>query len=191
AYNISSEAVTGNDSRKITIEIEKIIVHSEYSDSNAFINNIALVKLVAPVDVAGNPDLNTICVPTLRAHKIKKYGQRRVIPVNVAWEPNEKNDAKSELLQELGSTIVPNKDCMKKYNIDLKYKHQLYCMNACLGYDGGAVEFINHQPSDDKYPWTLLGIAFPKGSNPDNSCCVYTSVEYYSDWIWKTIQQNI
>ncbi len=48
----------------MSLPIDQFIKHPKYKKfPHSSINDVALVKLASPLDIAGNPDLGTVCVP--------------------------------------------------------------------------------------------------------------------------------
>ncbi|XP_017462666.1 PREDICTED: mast cell protease 2-like, partial [Rhagoletis zephyria] len=61
AHNVSLEAPEPN---RVSMPVAQFIEHPKFKElSDGIFYDVALIKLTKPLDIAGNPDLGTICVP--------------------------------------------------------------------------------------------------------------------------------
>jgi hypothetical protein len=86
------------------IDVEKYFVHDDY-DAKRHLNDIALIKLAAPVDLR-RKNIRTICLPTTEG-LIKMKPQELIV---TGWKKSD-----SEKLYQAHISRVDRAECSKRY----------------------------------------------------------------------------
>ncbi|XP_017463085.1 PREDICTED: tryptase-like, partial [Rhagoletis zephyria] len=156
AHNISAQAVGGNEAHKVMALIEKFIPHPSYEEISHLTYDIALVKLTQPLDVSGNPDLGTICVPP-QDTKINAYVGN--LTTAVGWGDTNNSSESDEILRKIvGMSVIPMSVCSQKFGgITYDEEDYLLCLylegsSICIGDSGGPLMLkIENR-------WTVVGV---------------------------------
>lgn len=138
AHNISAQAVGGNEAHKVMALIEKFIPHPSYEEISHLTYDIALVKLTQPLDVSGNPDLGTICVPP-QDSKINVYVGN--LTTAVGWGDTNNSSESDEVLRKIvGMPVIPMSVCSQKFP-DISFDEENYLL--CLYLEGSSICIVS------------------------------------------------
>ena len=124
AHNISFGA---SEPRKITQNIGTTIIHPKYTQDSfgRYFNDVALIKLVSPLDISGNPDLGTICVPN-QDETYNPYQGKLV--TTIGWGATRTLFHKtSNTLIKVSLLVKSIDECAKMYNIPKSKRNSMIC----------------------------------------------------------------
>jgi len=176
-----------NDPCGAEVKIESATPHPDYS-SKLSINDIALLKLVRPVEMG--PTINTLCLPSPdeKMEDIEK-------PYVVGWGYTDvadggEHEVSPNILQELELRVVPTNNCTEVYGEILQSQicaeGLSFGQDSCNGDSGGPVMSLN---SDFQY--VARGVVSFGGARCDNAFPgVYTRVSSYIGWIHSVIDER-
>lgn len=100
------------------IEVEKSIVHEDYSSSQ-MINDIALIRLKREVVFKKIRHIETICLPIYDFQRIDNIlaAENKVLNTTIAgWGFTEHNDRPSDYLVKAHVPYIAHDDCVLKFN---------------------------------------------------------------------------
>lgn len=131
-----------------------MIPHKKF-DIQTFRNDIGLVRLSDPVDLAGaNANLQTICLPEPHMD----FSKARCIATG--WGETEFKGRHSDVLMEVMLPVWPHEKCAKAYRSYNKITRDMFCAgyeegkkSSCSGDSGGPL-----QCTFDERTWYLVGV---------------------------------
>ena len=106
---------------RVSMPVAQFIEHPKFKElSDGIFYDVALIKLTKPLDIAGNPDLGTICVPPQNDTYNPYLGQ---LVTAAGWGLTSWSgwlnpaDKPSQVLLKLTLPIADMNWCKKVYNI--------------------------------------------------------------------------
>ena len=178
----------------VEVGIDTVHPHPNYDPAQNYINDIALLKLVKPVDVGAT--INLLCLPIA-----DEEDEGDTDPVVVGWGITE-NGTNSDVLQELGLEVIPNDECTNEYRQSFIKRNfspaQASTFNisstqmcakgppgndSCRGDSGGPLMSTNSIGQ-----WVMNGVVSFGNNKCDSEVPgVYTRVSKYLEWIGSVI----
>ncbi|WP_430516836.1 serine protease [Bradyrhizobium yuanmingense] len=176
--------------RGTTSQVARVIPHPEF-DSAARKNDVALLRLVAPLNIEtrkvamlATPDTENAWSGVSACAAVAGWG----------WRLTVERSSIPGRLQAVNVPIVDQQDCRTAYqpNYDVQAKAHICAgymrggKDSCFGDSGGPL-IVRAGPTGA----LLVGIvSFGEGCALPNQPGVYTRVSSYVDWITSTIEQN-
>ena len=176
----------------VEIEIETALPHPNYDPAQNYINDIALLKLVRPVNIGAT--INLLCLPDAD----EENEGRRDPSVVIGWGLTE-NGTFSDILQELDLEDIPIDECTDEYrqsfikrnfsraqastfnisNSQICAKGPSFGKDSCRGDSGGPLMSTNSNGQ-----WVINGVVSFGNMKCDSEVPgVYTRVSKYLQWI--------
>ncbi|NUQ76889.1 MAG: serine protease [Polyangiaceae bacterium] len=165
--------------------VEQIIHHPGFfwTDSNVPVNDIALLRLSAPVE--NSPTVRTISLGI--DHDLAAPGQ---IATVTGWGETLV-DGTSNILRQVNVPIVSDETCAKSYGGD--FREGMLCAglakggkDSCAGDSGGPLVALTSSGEH-----RLVGVvSWGEGCAEKDHYGVYTHVAHYADWIIEEIQSS-
>ena len=171
----------------VEVTIDKIISHPGYAQDPVAVNDIAMVKLTAPVLFTDM--IRPICV--FQAEDLGRDLDGEFSELLVAGWGRTERARSSPLLQFTELHQVNNDECDQDYGVTgIRIRDTQVCArgenetDSCSGDSGGPL--MRHVVGDR---WYLAGVV-SFGTNECNSVLpgVYTNIPSYYDWILETLK---
>ena len=183
----------------VEVGIETALPHPDYDPAHNYINDIALLKLVKPVNVG--PTINLLCLPGANEENEGIIDTAVVI----GWGLTE-NGTNSDILQELDLVAIPNDNCTNDYrqnfikrnfsvaqassfnisNTQVCAQGPSFGTDSCRGDSGGPL-----MSTKSNGQWVINGVVSFGNLKCDSEVPgVYTRVSKYLDWIDSVINPS-
>lgn len=183
-YTIALGAHKLSDTAYSTVDVERLIFHSDYNDVTNE-NDIGLMRLTEPIPSASG-SVGTACLSqsvkrssALDSFVIAGWGATRFLS-GVTRPTNELRQAKVNVMTEC-SRVYPNFDVRKQICAGTAN----FSSDACQGDNGGGL-FEKRTTDTDR--WVLAGIvSYGNGCATTGYPSVYVRVSAYFDWIESTV----
>uniref|UniRef100_A0A8C9P6D9 Peptidase S1 domain-containing protein n=1 Tax=Spermophilus dauricus TaxID=99837 RepID=A0A8C9P6D9_SPEDA len=174
----------------LVIPIRNIIVHPKFRTAATVINDIALLRLLYPVNFTST--IHPICVPSELFHV--QTGTKCWV---TGWgKTKQEADINStEILQEVDQQIILYQECNEKIQKALSSKRDLVLKgmicgdtekgkDACQGDSGGPMSCEFNET------WIQVGIvSWGVACGHSDFPGVYTYLSFYSKWVVATVNQ--
>jgi len=180
------------DESQVEMDVEKIILYPARSPPETFNYDIALVKMVRPVQI--NEYVNVICLPT--ADEIFPTATRCL---TAGWGHMEEAGVISNVVNHVSVPIVDQGDCNQLYaniteKIRLNISDDMMCAgvseggrDACQYDSGGPLVYYDRA----ELRWLLVGVVSTGyGCARPGFPGIYTKVSEFIPWIEETIANN-
>jgi secreted trypsin-like serine protease len=161
-------------------DVAEIIKHENYRDRAPWPNDIALLRLAAPVDLGGRT-IRTACLPR------SDYEFTAADDCWITGWGDSKGTANENILQEIKADIRTNEDCAAAWGsnsiLDTNICNSDGSSGSCSGDSGGPLQCSR----DGRFH--LVGVV----SWGTSSCTepgypgVYTRMTSYTDWVYNKI----
>ncbi|NXD99923.1 ACRO protein, partial [Chaetorhynchus papuensis] len=160
--------------------IKKLLRHENYKRSDIS-NDIALLELNEPVECSPYIQLACVADPTLRVSELQNCWI-------AGWGSTTEGDENtSDHLQEAKVQLIDTKLC----NSSGWYAGDIHTHNLCAGYPEGTIDTCQGdsggplmcQDNNDDSWWVVGVTSWGKGCARANLPGVYTSTQYFYDWI--------
>uniref|UniRef100_A0A8C5Z404 Peptidase S1 domain-containing protein n=1 Tax=Marmota marmota marmota TaxID=9994 RepID=A0A8C5Z404_MARMA len=174
----------------LVIPIRNIIVHPKFRTAATVINDIALLRLLYPVNFTST--IHPICVPSELFHV--QTGTKCWV---TGWGKTKQEEPEIPILQEVDQQIILYQECNEKIQTALSSKRDLVLKgmicgdtkkgkDSCQGDSGGPMscEFNETWIQVGIVSW---GIACGHSDFPG----VYTYLSFYSKWVVATVNQAV
>jgi len=171
--------------------VEKVIIHERFRQYH---HDIALLKLMEPVDLNLSNYISSICLPPEDDIHVFKG----VNCIATGWGQSKFGGKLDQKLHQTDLSVVDNQQCQKVYNKVYKIAINSYhiCAGAvkeasnktgtCVGDSGGPL-----QCSLRDGRWYLAGItSFGSGCAKSGFPDVFTRLSYYIPWINGKLRSN-
>ncbi|KAK7068799.1 Plasma kallikrein, partial [Halocaridina rubra] len=160
------------------VSVRRVIIHEDFYNAGAG-NDIALLKLEMPLDLASYPQLKAVCLP-----RKPRTTYENATGTVYGWGTTEKNYFPQAVLRETSIPIL-NPECENKIIGGVKIKPEMLCAglknggkDSCAGDSGGPLTV------EENRRHTLVGItSFGVGCGLPDTPGVYTRMTAYLDWI--------
>uniref|UniRef100_I3M1K2 Serine protease 42 n=1 Tax=Ictidomys tridecemlineatus TaxID=43179 RepID=I3M1K2_ICTTR len=176
----------------LVIPIQNIIVHPKFRTAATVINDIALLRLLYPVNFTST--IHPICVPSELFHV-----QSGTTCWVTGWgKTKQEADMNStEILQEVDQQIILYQECNEKIRTALSSKRDLVLKgmicgdtkkgkDACQGDSGGPLSCEFNET------WIQVGIvSWGVACGHSDFPGVYTYLSFYSKWVVATVNQAV
>ncbi|CAM1328419.1 TMPRSS5 (predicted) [Pycnogonum litorale] len=173
-------------SRKI-FRVSKIIIHEKFR-MKSFQNDLALFKLVDPIDVrVSGRYINNICLPEFgNFDGLECYA--------TGWGVTQfGGHNRPSTLQKIRVPVISNKNCSEAYGLVRKISKGMMCaghknggFGVCVGDSGGPLQC---KLSDGR--WYQIGItSWGVGCAERNFPGVYARITSYNEWIKSKIYEE-
>ncbi|XP_076712849.2 serine protease 42-like [Callospermophilus lateralis] len=176
----------------LVIPIRNIIVHPKFRTAATVINDIALLRLLYPVNFTST--IHPICVPSELFHV--QTGTKCWV---TGWgKTKQEADMNStEILQEVDQQIILYQECNKKIQTALSSKRDLVLKgmicgdtkkgkDSCQGDSGGPMSCEFNET------WIQVGIvSWGVACGHSDFPGVYTYLSFYSKWVVATVNQAV
>ncbi|XP_062848643.1 calcium-dependent serine proteinase-like [Trichomycterus rosablanca] len=181
--------VDGQDTNKIEMKTEKIIIHPGYKEPN-FNNDIALVKMSSRVPLSEK--LRPVCLPDKKTNGPVMEGQMGTVS-------GFGGVAVGQISQYLLYGHIKEYSEGPCFKTDLVITDNMFCagnyeesVDSCKGDSGGPVVIPMVGEGFLNTPYRLKGIVSwgPKICGNKDYKGYYTKVENYLDWIRETMKNN-
>ncbi|XP_055607054.1 chymotrypsin-1-like [Uranotaenia lowii] len=106
-------------------DLEDVVIHPHYSESNSYINDIALLKLRTPLTFSDTVK------PVELAKNYEEVSESDLDASLIGWGRLETNGALPKTLQKVDYYIVPNDEC------NGIHRQHIYPSQICAAYPGG------------------------------------------------------
>jgi len=181
-----------HDESQQEVDVEKIILYPERSPPETFNYDIALVKLVSPVQF--NEYVNVICLPS--ALEVFPTG---TLCLTAGWGHMEEAGEVSNVVNHVSVPIVDQGDCNQLYanitdKIKLNISYDMMCAGVSEGgrdacqYDSGG-PLVYYDSTEQR--WLLIGVVSTGyGCARAGFPGIYTKVSEFIPWIEETIAGN-
>lgn len=173
--------LNNDDMRHWQIHAERIVIHPNYTHSNMWKNDIALVKL-AQVVPSGIDDLPRIQKITLNSAGMAFPPAGHVCYMK-GWGCTDNGGPVTRTAREIRLPVVSNQDCEQLWGIPATLRlcaghSSSASLGICSGDSGGPLVCHNGRE------WIQVGVAsFTSASRPGNVPGVFTRVSSYVPWI--------
>uniref|UniRef100_A0A482ZC98 U31-Austrotoxin-Ht1a_1 n=1 Tax=Hickmania troglodytes TaxID=489260 RepID=A0A482ZC98_9ARAC len=169
-------------------KVSKIISHKGYTNET-FENDIALLKLLQPIDITGCEDyVNNICLP-------KTTKEPRGSAIVTGWGHEKKGGKDSDTLKAVKVPLVARKSCNDAYRTDPSDPDDIKLTMICAGHD--AKDSCQNDSGGPLFQYDKNGIATIIGVVSHGTGCghpkfpgVYTRVSSFIPWIEDQIAKN-
>lgn len=179
-----------NEARHMDVKVVRSEPHPQYNRRNGR-NDIAILYLER--NVPFTDFISPICLPTTQELRSKDY--KGYTPFVVGWGKTMEGGQSATVLQELQIPILPNQECRDRYAEQNRLVTQdqfdegVICAgvmtggkDTCQGDSGGPLMFPEPYGSSVRY--YLIGVvSYGIGCARPNVPGVYTSTQYFIDWI--------
>lgn len=174
------------------------MAHPDYNYTNGR-TDIAMVYLER--NVKFNPLISPICMPNSPQLRSKSYVDTN--PFVAGWGKTQEGGETSNVLQELMVPVLKNEVCQRSYEAirlyfgDNQFDRAVICAgvlaggkDTCQGDSGGPLMTVDD--GGVKTPrFYLIGIvSYGRGCARANTPGVYTSTQYFMDWILEQLQNT-
>ncbi|XP_005189774.2 venom protease [Musca domestica] len=191
------DLTTDTEAQHVDINIQRAVKHPNYVKRSGH-SDIAILYLER--NVAFTKSILPICLPTTPALRQKDYV--RYNPFVAGWGKNHENGTARNVLYELQIMVYTNDLCRQEYqkrNIlfsQNQFDSAVLCAgvltggkDSCQGDSGGPLMIPEIYKNVAHFH--LLGvIAYGNGCGRPEIPAVYTSVQYFMDWIIERIQDT-
>ncbi|XP_029435069.1 transmembrane protease serine 3 [Rhinatrema bivittatum] len=164
--------------------VEKIIYHSKYT-SSSMVNDIALMKLTAPVTFNGV--IQPICLPNYG----EDFSEGKLCWIT-GWGATEEGGDSSQVMAYAGIPLISNKVC----NAKSVYGGMISPSMLCAGYLEGGVDTCQGDSGgplacEDQTVWKLTGAtSWGLRCAEKNKPGVYSRITSFLDWIHEQMERE-
>ncbi|XP_051861751.1 venom serine protease Bi-VSP-like isoform X3 [Drosophila albomicans] len=182
---------TDTDTTHMDINIVKNVSHSNYNktDGRCDIAMLYLERNVEFTDI-----MKPICLPNSLSLRAKTYVDTN--PIVIGWGNTQESGRSAKILRQLTIPVLENSVCQNSYkamNLSFslnQFDKAILCagilaggQDACQGDSGGPL-MTSEQLDNGEIRFYLIGIvAYGYGCARPNIPGVYTSTQYFMDWI--------
>lgn len=181
-----------DDPSEVDVDVEKIILHPNRKPPKTFNFDIALMKLVRPVQL--NSQVNVVCLPSREDRYPSGTGC-----VTAGWGHSTEDGFISNVVQHVQVPIISKHTCNFLYQkisskIRIHISNDMLCAglqqggrDACQYDSGGPMVYFN--PAESR--WILVGVVSTGyGCARPGFPGIYTRVSEYVAWIQNVIANN-
>ncbi|KAM4904256.1 acrosin-like [Sylvia borin] len=160
--------------------IKKLVLHEHYNKNDKS-NDIALLQLSKPVDCSPYTQLACVADPTLSLSELQNCWV-------AGWgATTARAQNSSDILQEAKVQLIDLQLC----NSSHWYAGKIHSHNVCAGYPQGNIDTCQGdsggplmcQDKDSDYFWVVGVTSWGRGCARARRPGVYTSTQYFYDWI--------
>ncbi|XP_073840716.1 venom protease-like [Musca autumnalis] len=191
------DLTTDSEAQHVDINVVRSVKHPKYLKRTGH-SDIAILYLEH--NVAFTKSILPICLPTSPELRQKNY--TRYNPFVAGWGKNQENGKARDVLYELQILVHSNELCRQEYqkrNLDFsdnQFDEAVVCAgvltggkDTCQGDSGGPL--MIPETSNNVARFYLLGvIAYGFGCGRPEIPGVYTSTQYFMDWITERIEDT-
>ncbi|OWF39004.1 elastase-1-like [Mizuhopecten yessoensis] len=174
---LGEHVLSSDDATEQTVDIEKIILHSQYDGSaNGIPNDIALIKLAKPADTS-NTGIGVVQLPT---DTNRDFTSSDTCYIS-GWGKTSADSGLADVLQHVQINVMSNLLCNINWLLQSILSTHI-CVgggseSACNGDSGGPLVCVKSNE------YILAGVTSWGSSNCENMPNVYTRVSEYRGWI--------
>ncbi|KAH8302721.1 hypothetical protein KR044_010130 [Drosophila immigrans] len=192
-YDLSIET----EARHVDINIVKAVAHPEYNRRNGR-SDIAMLYLEHNVEFTNY--IKPICLPNSPILRAKSFVDRT--PYVIGWGRTQEGGSTSDILNDLKIKVFDNSVCQSSYAklnrnfTEDQFDKAVICAgeleggkDSCQGDSGGPL--VTHEDFDGGSRLYLIGVvAYGYGCGRPDAPSVYTSTQYFMDWIIDKVQDS-
>ncbi|XP_060654536.1 venom protease-like [Drosophila nasuta] len=182
---------TDTDTSHMDINIVKKVSHSNYNKTDGH-SDIAMLYLERNVEFTNI--MKPICLPNSPSLRAKSYVDTN--PIVIGWGNTQESGRSAKILRQLTIPVLENSKCQNSYkalNLSFslnQFDKAILCAgtlaggeDSCQGDSGGPL-MTSEQLDNGEIRFYLIGIvAYGYGCARPNIPGVYTSTQYFMDWI--------
>ncbi|XP_051861744.1 venom serine protease Bi-VSP-like isoform X1 [Drosophila albomicans] len=182
---------TDTDTTHMDINIVKNVSHSNYNKTDGR-SDIAMLYLERNVEFTNI--MKPICLPNSPSLRAKSYVDTN--PIVIGWGNTQEFGRSAKILRQLMIPVLENSVCQNSYkalNLSFslnQFDKAILCAgtlaggeDSCQGDSGGPL-MTSEQLDNGEIRFYLIGIvAYGYGCARPNSPGIYTSTQYFMDWI--------
>ncbi|KAH8379720.1 hypothetical protein KR009_006810 [Drosophila setifemur] len=181
---------TNTETAHVDIRVARAVKHPQYNPK-LYRSDIAMVYLERNVDFTKT--ISPICLPQSQNLRLKSYVEYK--PFVAGWGKTQEQGESATELMELQIQIQPNDVCVDKYKEKKRYlsndqfDNSVICAgflsggkDTCQGDSGGPL-MIPEPPQGDTRFYLIGVVSYGIGCARQNVPGVYSSTQYFMDWI--------
>ncbi|XP_017071642.1 venom serine protease Bi-VSP [Drosophila eugracilis] len=188
---------TDTEAAHVDINIEKTVVHPEYNRKNGR-SDLAILYLVRNVHFTDK--ISPICMPHTASLRGKSYVG--YMPFVAGWGKTMEGGQSAQVLNELQIPVFENEVCRESYAREKRYfsANQFDSATLCAGVlsggkdtcqgDSGGPLMVPEQYQNQLRFYLIGVVSYGIGCARPNVPGVYTSTQYFMDWIIEQLQNT-